>query len=341
MNKNKIILCAIGGVAAVATLVIGYLTYSAWEEKEENLESLEAMKNNVRRIATAKIAPSQASVDAIDENRKNLAIWFESAFEVVSRGDRSFPAGVSQAEFRNQLREEADQKREKPGCDGGKLVDENFDFGFKDILMDGKIPAQSDIPVLQRQWDDIKFFVDTLSECGVVKFESIERSAPAKEEPAPEPPPRARGGRQPAATEPAKPLADSQNYTIVFKARPLAFVKAVNAFAAAEHFTVVDSFSFYRAEDKLDAVLGGKDKDASASSSRRGRGRRGRAAAQEEAEQPGEGDVKKKGLVIDPAQDTPFTVTMKISTYDFGTKAGEAVNAAAEGTAKEEGEVAK
>ena len=62
---------------------------------------------------------------------------------------------------------------------------------------------------------------------------------------------------------------------------------------------------------------------------RRGRGRgRGRGRAQEEeAEKEGEEETRQKGLVVDPLMDVPFTVTMKITTYDFGTKASGATEA--------------
>ena len=112
MNRNKIIMSVIGGVAVVAALVIGYLTYAAWEECEENQDSLENQKAYVKRISSGKIAPSQASVDAIEENGKMLGIWFNKALEVASRGDKSFSSDISVAEFRKQLRDEAADERQ-------------------------------------------------------------------------------------------------------------------------------------------------------------------------------------------------------------------------------------
>lgn len=329
MNKNKIILCSIGGVAAVAALVLGYLIYSAWEEKNESEESLESMEANVTRISKAKIAPSQASVDAISENKKTLEIWFTRALDVAARGDRSYPT-LTVAEFCNTLRDEVAAARALPGGTNGKISGEDFSFGFRDIIDEGKLPKPDELAVLQRQWGDIRLFVETLSAAGAIQLTSVEKDAKMlASEPAPAPAAqRGRNPRQQQAKE-EKPLADAQSYTIVFQARPLALVKTVNEFARSERFIVVDSLSFERATDALGNVLGGKDKEEARPSRGRRRGR-GRAAAEEEAQEGGEEEVRRKGLVVDPISDTPFTVTMKLTTYDFGTKAsGEATDDAA------------
>lgn len=341
MNKNKIIMSAIGGVAVVISLVLGYLTYAAWEEKEEAVDSLEGMKANVKRLSSAKIAPSQASVDAIEENRKTLAIWFGHAFEVAARGDRSYPT-LTVAEFRQLLSESVEEARKLPGVANAKLVAEDFSFGFRDILDEGRLPKSEELPLLLRQWGDIKLFSEILSAAGVVRLVEVEKVAKKTATTEPQRAPVAQSGRnprqqgKPQAEE--KPLADAQSYTIKFQARPLALVKVLNELGRTDRFVVIDSLSFKREPDALDTILGGKEKEeARQTRSRRPRGQRGRggrAAQQEEPEQQAEGeeDVRRKGLVVDPVTDTPFTVTMDITTYDFGTKAsGEEPAEAAEG----------
>lgn len=332
MNKNKIIMSSIGGVAVVIALVLGYLTYAAWEEKDESVDSLEGMKSTVKRISSAKIAPGQASVDAIEENRKSLAIWFGRGLEVASRGDRTYPT-LTVAQFCNQLRDDVAAARNLPGGHNGKLVAEDFGFGFRDILDEGKLPKAEELPVLQRQWGDIRLFVDTLSAAGAVQLTKVEKEA---KKPAAEPPPAPapQRGRKPVQQQvEVKPLADAQSYTVEFLARPLALVTVINEFARNERFIVIDSLTFARAEDALGKMLGGKDKEDARSPRTRGRGRnRGRGAQEDQPAEGGEEEVRRKGLVIDPVSDTPFTVTMKITTYDFGTGASEEAPAeAAEG----------
>lgn len=326
MNKNKIILSSIGGAAGLIALVLGYLIYSAWEEKNESVESLENMEANVTRISKAKIAPSQASVDAIGENKKTLEIWFARALDVAARGDRSYPT-LTVAEFCNTLRDEVAAARALPGGTNGKISSEDFSFGFRDIIDEGKLPKPDDLALLQRQWGDIRLFVETLSAAGAIQLTNVEK---IEKKAAPEPAPQnVRNPRQQQSQEEAKPLADAQSYKIVFLARPLALVRVLNEFARSERFTVVDSLSFNRATDALGNILGGKDKEESARPTR-GRRRGRRQAAEEEATEGAEEEVKRKGLVVDPVTDTPFTVTMDITTYDFGTKeSGEASGEAA------------
>ena len=75
-----------------------------------------------------------------------------------------------------------------------------------------------------------------------------------------------------------------------------------------------------REEDVLQSALGEKDKDAAQQrpSRRRRRGRGSDASEEAEGEQ-GETSAK-KGLVVDPATEAPFVVTMKLTTFDFGSK---------------------
>lgn len=323
MSKNKIIMSAIGGVAVVIALVLGYLTYAAWEEKEEGVDTLDSMKARVKKLSNETIAPSMASVEAINENTKSLAMWFGRAFEVASRGDRIYPT-LTVAEFCNQLRDEVAEARNLPGSKGGKIVAEDFSFGFGDILDSGKLPKSDELPVLQRQWGDIKLFTETLSAAGAVQLTKIEKEAPKPAVAEPEPAPVAQRGRKPAQPQKVetKPLADSQTYTIEFLARPLALVSAINEFGRNERFIVIDTMNFFRTPDALGDVLGGKDKEEG-KPSRRGKNRRSRSVQEEQPTEGGEEEIRRKGLVIDPVTDTPFTVKMKITTYDFGTKTSE------------------
>jgi len=317
MNKNKIIMCSIGGIAVLAALALGYLAFSAWQEKEEKLEELEASKGSVERIKKAAIAPTEQSLAAIEENRKALAIWRNEALAAASQGDISVDATITPEAFKRQIGDEAREEAHKPGGAEGKIVKEDFAFGFKDLIAGGSMPDRSQLPFLQRQWYDIKLFTDTLSESGAIELLEVSIAEKKVEEPVAKPKKGARGKK---AEPEKKPVADAQSYEIKFTARPTALVKTINAFAMATRFITVDSLTCVRIEDTLAAALGDKDKDAAQRPATRRRRRRG-ADAEEGAENAEEGETAKKGLVIDPATESPFIVTMKLTTYDFGTKA--------------------
>ena len=318
MNKNKIIMCSIGGVALVASLVLGYLVWSAWEEKTEKEDDLETAKANVRRINSSKISPEQASLDAFEKNRRDLAIWRDEAIALSSRGDRSPRRDITPEAFKRLLVDEAREEARRPGGVDGKIVKDGFEFGFKDFISGGRMPESSQLDTLQRQWDDVKFFTDILSAAGVSELQEI-TIAEKKVEAAAQP--QQRGHKRGAKKEPEKKaVAETQGYELKFTARPLAFVKTINAFAHAERFVSVDSFSCKR-EDALAAALDEKSSssDAPATSSRRRRSRRAAEEAENAQQNEESASTNKKGLVIDPGSQAPFIVTMKLTVYDFGT----------------------
>lgn len=323
MNKNKIILSSVGGVALVAAAVLGYLLWSACDEKSEMESELENAKENVQRANSAKVAPTQASIDAIDANRKMLDAWRADALALASAGDRSVDAAVTPEAFKKRMADDARELRKLPGGSGKPLVAEDFGFGFKEYIAEGKMPEKAKLAAMQRQWDEVKLFTRTLAEAGAVELVEVtvvdaQAAAAQPEEPATR---RGQRGRQRrGADEEAeqKSKVAEQSYVVKFLARPAALVGALNAFTTCERFVAVDSCSFARADDTLAAVLGGKDKKEAARSSTSRRRRRGPAV---DEPKEGEEEAQKKGLVTDPESDMPFTVTLKITTFDFGTAA--------------------
>ena len=91
------------------------------------------------------------------------------------------------------------------------------------------------------------------------------------------------------------------------------------------------------------AALGEGEKTQGASAPASGGKRRRRGAAVEEAEKTAEESEDKKGLVNDPAKESPFLVKLTLSTYDFGSavnKPAAGEEAAEEAPAEGEAEAA-
>lgn len=324
MNKNQIVMCSIGGVALVAAAVLGFFIYSAYAERTEKLDELDSSASAVKRINSAKVSPEQASVDAIAENTKLLTIWEGESRHIAAQGDRVVDADMTPEAFKRLLVDEARVEAARPGGVDGKIVKDGFAFGFKDYILGGAMPDRERLAFLQRQWEDVKLFVKLLSDAGVIEIVDItigEKKLPEAE------PEVKRGPRGKKSAEPeVKPQSDEQRYELKFLARAPAFVRAVNALATDERFITIDSFAFMRADDALAAALGDKGGESASrpAGGGRGRGRRGGfraaaaaeetdAAADEAADSP-----RRKGLVVDPKTDTPFTVTLSVTTHDFG-----------------------
>jgi len=326
MNKNQITMAAIGGIALVAVGVVGYLTYAAWAEKAEKAEDLESAIANARRINAAAIAPKQESVDAIAANAQKLEEWRAEMLALVSAGDFAVDPGATPESFKQKMVVEAREFAKLPGGVNGCIVKEEFDFGFKDYIVGGSMPPRDQLAVLQRQWSEVGMFVNMLSRCGAQELTSVTVGAAAAEPPKEEEAPKrgkAKKGAQKKEAEP-RPLAVPQSYELKFTAKPAAFVRTIDACAMVERFIVVDGFTFVKERDTLAEVFGGKDKvEAAAGGGRRGRrGRRGAAEAEQPAPEGAE-EVSRKGLVTDPELDAPLTVVLKVTTFDFGTAAGE------------------
>ncbi len=330
MNKNKIVMSAIGGVALVALLAIGYSAFSTWSERTMMEEDLDVVRQNVQRLRSAKVAPVEASVKAIDDNREKLSAWRNEALALASRGDERPEAGVTAAAFKQKMVDDARELARLPGAaNNGVLTAEGFGFGFKDIITGGSMPEAAKLERLQRQWSDIKLFVRTLAACGAAELTGVTIvDAPAESDlgrandSAAKQNKKNRRNKQAASSSSrgeaeASHLPTLQSYELSFRAKPAAFVRVLNALGSAERFVTVDDFAFARAEDALATMLGG-GKEKTATTSRRG-GRRRRAAAETvDAAEPEE--TVKKGLVTDPESAAPLAVTLKLSTFDFGSE---------------------
>lgn len=319
MNKNQIIMASIGGVGVVIALVVGYLAWDGLSVKGEKLEELEMKKSQVQKINAGPVSPEQAAVEAIESNRKHLSSWCNEALALASRGDVLVNPYMTPDALKQRMVGDARKLADLPGAaQGGKFVKEGFDFGFKGIVAGSEMPEREKIEILQRQWSDVKMFVETLAESGAVELAEVtvgDVKLPQPQE-AKKPAKGAKGKGAKKVERP--PLATAQGYVLKFMARPFAVVKAINALTGCERFVVIDDASYVRADDALAVTVGGKEKAEATSGRRR---RRGRSSEEEKPE--GEG-VNRKGLVVDPATDVPFTVTLKLTVYDFGTRKGPA-----------------
>lgn len=324
MNKTKMILAVTGGTIGVAVLGAAFFAWSAYSAKTEAIDGgeetagLEAEISQAQSLARKPVFPGASSVSALEANRSQLAEWHAEAFALAAHGDRSFEP-TTPAAFKAFLIEDAKRLAALPGAVAGALVKPDFAFGpFREYIAEGRMPDVAQLPTLQRMWDDVSVLAATLASCGVSELQDIQRQERAEAQPKETANRRGAKNRR-AAAEPEviKPAANT--YLVTFLARPAACVKAVNALATGERFTVVEGFSFGRAGDVIAEALGeGKKKGAERTSSRR---RRRMSAAEEEAARKAEEEAAARGCTItSPATDAPLTVTMTVTVYDFHSR---------------------
>lgn len=328
MNKSKIVLMAVGGVFAVLVLGAGWFVYDAVSARdaardgneEQGTEGLVTIEEKAATLSRKSIYPCSESQKAIEANRQKYLTWKDEAHDLAARGDKVF-AQTTPPAFKEFLISDAKRLMALPGGVAGHIAKETFAFGpFGEFITGAKMP-EGDLPRLQRQWDDVAFLIETLSQAGVAEI--VEVSFDVAQPKAAEAPARknARPGNKSranakAAEGKAEPKTVRQTYRLTFNTRPSGFVKALNALTVCERFVVVDEFSFRRTKDAIVDALSGEKKDAEGSgSSRRRRSRRGEA----EAEQPKDAPATKNGVITDPQTDDPMNVTLAVSVYDFGS----------------------
>lgn len=295
MNKTKMTVVIVGGVAGLLVLAAAFLAWNASSAKtvalegdyEEGIDGLETVRDQVGSLSRKPIYPCAESVTAIASNRTLVTEWEQEARKLASKGDKIFEQTTPPA-FKAFIVADAKRLLEAPGAVAGKIAKPDFAFGpFKGYIAEGKMPEQAELAALQRQWDDVSTVVEILEASGIAELRDVAFGA-------------------------SKPPAYS--YVFTFAAKPSAFVKAINALEVAERFIVVDDFGLSRASDVIAEALGGDEKKSGSS----GRRRRGRAVeeAKAEAKQPG-------GVVTDPQQDAPLTVTLSLTVHDFGSLEGD------------------
>jgi hypothetical protein len=339
MNKSKIVLAAIGGVTLVGALVAGFFLWQASNAKtialegdfDEGTDGLDTVMQKAAALAGKSVFPSQESVKILEKNREMFDEWRCEALNLASRGDKKF-AETTSAAFKEFLLNEAKRLSSLPGSADGHLIKPAFSFGsFKEFILDGKLPPEAKLPMLQRQWDDITFVIETLSAAGALEVtgvdvkvtqKSVEDSRVASKKKRFSK--RAVANKKQQSTADEKEQISSESYVFTFLARPAGVVNVLNALNVCDRFVTVDAFSFFKEADYLtEAISNKKDGNESVVKKRQLRTRSRRRDAkngdeEKKVETPRERALR-MGIVSDPLCESPLTVSITLTIRDFGT----------------------
>ena len=338
MNKSKIVLASIGGVAGTAALVMAYLIWSAYSGKSAIEADLAACESSVSSLSkgvrvqagVAKdgktknyktVVPSQDSIRRINEETKQLNEWKAKAVEFAASQVHE-ASELTPLVLKEEMGKTAMHYASQNGTVDGKFVKPDFAYGLPEFFVDKRVPSAEEMPSVQRKWNDIVLVVDALVEAGALQLVDVQVKPKEDEQKASQQ--NRRGRRGGAAAKKAKKIKPSrESYAFTFVARGDTIVKVLNKIAAGKIFAVVDSISFVREEDSLQKALtrDNKKKDG-ARGGRSGRtgGRFGARTAKADA---GEKEEKENPIVTDLVMDAPHKVTINVSTYVFHKSEGE------------------
>ena len=206
-----------------------------------------------------------------------------------------------------------------PGSINGKVVASGFNFGFDKYLGESaSLPMQEHVDHLTQQLTIIEMICKELYAAKILALEKVERET-FEEQGAAQKTPEETGRnnkRRPRKESAAKAsvvssqpkqagdLFSKQRFTFVFKARPDAFVDALNRLAAMDLFVVVAETEFRKTEDPLTKREAKKtDKEDKAP---------GAVAAADPATIP-----HAERIVTDPDLEPPVSVKLDIDVFSF------------------------
>jgi len=334
-TREQLILYAGLGVSGVIAAVLGWMIFSAAGARSDAEEELEGAEMSLERFARAEVTPSEQAIADVKANGATVAAWRNAAVEFAARGDRTY-AVESASVFKQRLRAETARLgaiAPAGAVEGSRLAAPGFEFGFGEYLGDS-MPSESVIPELEAQLAIVTHIADVLAAAGVASVTEIERPAAAPAKPVAETAGKKNAKPKKVKKEDVPERAETKRlFKVGFTARPAAFIRVLNAFAADEAFYTVTKLGFSAPgdviSDKIQKLMQEEieranlaKRAAAKTNPRRNRRNRRNAEAEPEEEKPAEEPVvetpQADRLVIDPEIDAPVEFSMMLQVDDFG-----------------------
>lgn len=351
MKSIKIILGVVGGVTAVAVIVIGVFAFLSSQDATEKRGTMQQQANQLRKLYEKDVFPSKENIETAQKNRDETRKFVQALRNEMKRGMIPVDRKKTPGDFSNiRMATISSLLEDAPvGTGDAKVVDNSqatpFQFGF-DRYKEG-IPAEKrDVPRLLTQLRMMDKLVRVLYDSGIVSLEAVAREqfegdSPASADAASDSPRvRGRGGRGRGAraaatalvvTKPVLP-ADApedlacERFMFRFQTRESGLIAALNKLNEMRPFAVVSDLAFEKLGE--DVVFPDEQKEDAASASPKGvasprtpRTQRGAAAPAAEVaaapsirERPAPRTAR---LVSGPLRERPVRVTLTVDVYSI------------------------
>ena len=320
MKRQQIVLIVCGALLAVVCLVAGWFLFSAMIVKGSAADARNQSYKELKDIYGSKVFPSDANIERVKEDQKALEAWLGTVSNLVHKGDLQVGKETPPS-FKQLLLDTVRSLSAQPGSIGGKVVPAGFFFGFDKYLGESaSLPAPEHVDRLTRQLKIIERICRELYAAKILSIESVARetfeegasSDKSQDDSSPSKRKRPKKNEKPAAVKPAAAaqagdLYSKQRFTFVFKARPEAFVEALNRLAAMDLFVVVAETEFRKADDPLtkrEATKKAKDSSAANAAAA--------AAPVDPASVP-----QSERIVTDPGLEPPVSVKIDVDVFSF------------------------
>lgn len=309
---------------AVVCLVAGWFLFSAMMKKGAAADARNEAYGELKNIYSSKVFPNEPNIVRVKEDQKALEAWLGTVSNLVHKGDLQVDK-ESPTSFKQLLLDTVRALSAQPGSIGGKVVPAGFFFGFDKYLGESaSLPAPEHVDRLTRQLKIIEMICKELYAAKILSIEAVSRETFEEGASADKAQDDSASGKKKrskkddasrgkaAVKQHAAPSAQTsdlftkQRFTFVFKARPEAFVDALNRLAAMDLFVVVAETEFRKADDPLTKREAAKKAKESSSSA-------GAAAAPvDPASVP-----HAERIVTDPGLEPPVSVKIDVDVFSF------------------------
>ena len=320
MKRQKIILIVCGALMAVVCLGAGWFLFAAMGTKNDAAEARNQAYKELQDIYSSKVFPSDTNIVSVGRDKQTLEMWLGTASNLVHKGDLHVEKETPPS-FKQKLQSTVRSLSAHPGSVNGKVVAAGFNFGFDKYLGESaSLPMPEHVDHLTQQLTIIEMICKELYAAKILVLEKVERET-FEEQGATQKTPESTGNskkhrpRKDSAAPVAKASVASQprqtgeffskqRFTFAFKARPDAFVEALNRLAAMDLFVVVAETEFRKTDDLLTKrETKKKDKEDAAA---------GTVAAADPATVP-----HAERIVTDPELEPPVSVKLDIDVFSF------------------------
>lgn len=313
MNRQTIILGGGGIVVLAACLTMGYFLVKAVSERNEALNGRNNSREQLNSIHRAKVFPSDENIALLKKDQQNLEEWWQDATGKLSRTSLDFTRQTPLA-FKETLQDTVRTLAAAPGGGAqGRMVRPDFYFGFSEYLGQSEIlPPEEYVDQLAEQLAIIKAICEELYAAQIVSLTDVKREVKEEAQAGQDGAERATGTRRTrrgrgtsaapevAVAAPGAEYFSSQRFMFEFRARPAAFITALNNLAKMGLFCTVATVDVHRDKDLLHDFQQQK-------------------GSKKEAQAEVELAAKTHGerIKTDPELEPPLTVKLEIDVYKF------------------------
>jgi hypothetical protein len=237
INKNPFLVALIA-ITVLGTAITTYLAGEATARRAEAQTHYDAELGRLRTLEAKKPFPSAGTLAALKTQLDTYRTEIIAYQSKLNKMELKL-APINPQEFQDELRQAVNALQEN-AIKKNTTLPENFFYGFDEFR--STLPSDQQAPLLNREFQVIRTFVDELVALGVGSINALSRPPRVVKAPVAPPPPRpGQPAPKPVAVEEPAPALSLNRFLITFTAQQEKFLTVFNLIPASEQFLLVRS----------------------------------------------------------------------------------------------------